>query len=106
MQPLQQAKLNLINSFDGVKKAEFTTSVQSVENASGFCSLDTVDITLSKLQGAPLKSTMHLEGKETSAGKKHSWNKLQQHLTDIYSEIPYEEKWRSITFNLLRADET
>ena len=41
------------------------------------------------LQGAPLKSAMYLEGKETSAGKKLSQNTLMQHLTANYSEIPY-----------------
>ena len=40
LQPLQQATLNSINSFDGAKKAEFTTWAQSVENATRICNLD------------------------------------------------------------------
>ena len=36
-----------------------------------------------------MKSAIYLEGKETSAGKKHSWNTPKQHLTANYSEIPY-----------------
>ena len=87
---LQQATLNLINSFDGAKKAEFATWAQSVENATRICNLDAVYITLFKLKGAPLKSAIYLEGKETSAGKKLSWNTLKQHLTANYSEIPYD----------------
>ena len=37
-----------------------------------------------------MKSAVHLEGKETSAGRKHLWNTLKQHLTSNYSEIPYD----------------
>ena len=33
-QPLQQATLNCINTFDGTKKAEFATWAQSIENHS------------------------------------------------------------------------
>ena len=53
------------------------------------CNLDAVNITLSKLQGAPLKLAIYLEGKETSTCKKLSWITLKQHLTANYSEIPY-----------------
>ena len=80
--------LNSILTFDGAKKAEFVTRAQSVENAARICNLDAVSITLSKLQGAPLKSAIYLEGKETTAGKKLSWNTLKQHLTANYSGIP------------------
>ena len=55
----------------------------------GICNLDAINIPLSKLQGAPLKSAIYLEGKETSTGKKHSWIILKQHLTANYSKIPY-----------------
>ena len=54
------------------------------------CNLDAINITLSKLQGAPLKSAIYLEGKETSTGKKLSWITLNQHLTANYSKIPYD----------------
>ena len=53
--PLQQVTLNLVKTFDGIKKAEFATWAQSIENASRICNLDAINITLSKLQGAPLK---------------------------------------------------
>ena len=89
LQPLQQATLNSTNSFYGTKKAEFATWAQTAENATRCCNLDAVNITLSRLQGAPLKSVIYLEDKETSAGKKLSWNTLKLHLTDNYSEIPY-----------------
>ena len=49
LQPLQQATLNSINSFDGAKKAEFSTWGQSVENATRICNLDAVYVALSKL---------------------------------------------------------
>ena len=52
--------------------------------------LDALSITLSKLQGAPLKSANYLEGKETNSVKKLSWTTLKQHLTSNYSEIPYD----------------
>ena len=52
--------------------------------------LDAINIALSKLQGAPLKLAICLEGKETSTGKKPSWITLKQHLTANYSEIPYD----------------
>ena len=64
LQPLQQATLNSTNSFDGAKKAEFTTWAQSVENVARFCSLDAVNIALYKLQGEPLKSAVYLEGRD------------------------------------------
>ena len=51
--------------FDGTKKAEFATWAQSIENAVRICNLDAMHIALSKLQGAPLKSAIYLEGKET-----------------------------------------
>ena len=54
------------------------------------CNLDALSITLSKLQGAPLKSANYLEGKESNLGKKLSWTTLKQHLTSNYSEIPYD----------------
>ena len=69
-QPLQQTTLNSINMFDGTKKAEFATWAQSIENTVRICNLDAINIALSKLQGAPLKSAIYLEGKEMSTGKK------------------------------------
>ena len=90
LHPLQQATLNSVNSFDGAKEAEFATWTESVENAARICSLDAVNITLSKLQGTLLKSAIYLEGKETHAGKKLSCNMIKQHLTTNYSEIPYD----------------
>ena len=41
--------------FDGTKKAEFATLAQSIENTVRICNLDAINITLSKLKGAPLK---------------------------------------------------
>ena len=76
--------------FDGTNKAEIATWAQNIENAARLCNLDALSITLSKLQGAPLKSTNYLEGKETNSGKKLSWTTLKQHLTSNYSEIPYD----------------
>ena len=89
-QLLQQATLNLINMFDGTKKAEFAIWAQGIENTMRICNLDAINIALSKLQGAPLKLTIYLEGKETSTSKKLSWITLKQHLTANYSEIPYD----------------
>ena len=89
-QPLQQAMLSSINMFNGTKKAEFAMWAQSIENATRICNLDAINITLSKLQGAPLKSVVYLEGKETISGKKLSWTTLKQHLATNYSEIPYD----------------
>ena len=89
-QLLQQVTLNSINIFNGTKKAEFTIWTHSIENAARFCNLDAINITLSKLQRAPLKLAIYLEGKETSTGKKLSWITLKQHLTTNYSEIPYD----------------
>ena len=59
-------------------------------NTVRICNLDAVNIALFKLQGAPLKSAIYLEGKETSTGKKLSWTTLKQHLTSNYSKIPYD----------------
>ena len=69
LQPLQQATLKSINTFDGAKKAEFTTWAQSVENIARMCNLNAVNIALPKLQGDPLESAIYLEGKETSGGR-------------------------------------
>ena len=76
--------------FDGTNKAECTTWAQSIENAVRLCNLDALSIALSKLQGAPLKSAIYLEGKETNSGKKLSWTTLKQQLTSNYSKIPYD----------------
>ena len=77
LQPLQQATLNSINTFDGTKKAEFATWAQSIENAMRICNLDAIDIALSKLQGAKLKLAIYLKGKETSTNKKLFWITLK-----------------------------
>ena len=89
-QPLQQSALNSITTFDSTNKAEFVTWVQSIENAARLCNLDALSITLSKLQGTPLKSANYLGGKESNSGKKLSWTTLKQHLILNYSEIPYD----------------
>ena len=89
-QPVQQSTLNSIKMFDGTNKAEFATWEQSIKNAVRLCNLDALSITLSKLQGAPLKSANYLEGKEINSGKQLSWTTLKQHLTSNYSEIPYD----------------
>ena len=68
LQLLQQSTLNSIKIFDSTNKAEFTAWVQSIENATKLCNLDAVNIALSKLQGAALKSANYLEGKETNSG--------------------------------------
>ena len=65
----QQSTLNSIKIFDGSNKAEFTTWVQSVENAARLCHLDTLSIALLKLQPTLLKSANYLETKEANAGK-------------------------------------
>ena len=88
MQLLQQSTLNSIKIFDSSNKAEFTAWAQSVENAARLCCLDTLSITLSKLQAALLKSASYLETKEASAGKTLIWSSLKKHLTSNYSEIP------------------
>ena len=56
-QALQQSTLNLIKIFDGTNKSKFTSWVQSVENATRLCNLDTLSIALSKLQ-APCSSQL------------------------------------------------
>ena len=89
-QPLQQAMLNPILTFDGTKETKFATWTQRIENAFRICNLDALNTTSSKLQGAPFKSAIYLKGKETSSGQKPSWNTIKQHLTANYSEIPYD----------------
>ena len=64
--------------------------MQSIENSAKLCNLDAVNIALSKLQGAPLKSANYLEGKETNSGRKFCWSTLKQHLTSNYCKIPYD----------------
>ena len=90
LQLLQQSTLNSIKIFDGTNKVEFTAWEQSIENAAKLCNLDAVNIALSKLQGAPLKSANYLAGKETNSGRKFCWSTLKQHLTSNYSKIPYD----------------
>ena len=65
--PTINVKLNKI--FDGNNKSKFTSWMQSVENAAKLCNMDTLTITLSKLQGPPLKSACFLESKEVGSGK-------------------------------------
>ena len=89
-QALWQSTLNSIKIFDSTNKSEFTSWVQSVENATRLCNLDTRSIALSKLQGPPLKSASYLESKEISSGKQLVWPSLNKHLTSNYSEILYD----------------
>ena len=76
--------------FNGSNKAEFTAWAQSIENAARLCHLDALSIALSILQGAPLKLAKYLEAKETNSGKSLVCSTLKQHLTNNYSEIPYD----------------
>ena len=71
MQALQQSTLNSIKIFNGSHKNEFTSWVQSVENAARLCNLDTLSIALSKLQGAPLKSDSYLKSPRKPIQVKH-----------------------------------
>ena len=89
-QVLQQSALNSIKFFDGNNKSKFTSWAQSVENAAKVCNLDTLTITLSKLQGPPLQLAHFLETKESSSGKQLNWHSLKKHLTTNYLEIPYD----------------
>ena len=89
IQALQQSTLNSIKIFNRTNKSEFTSWVQSVENATRLCNLDTLSIALSKLQGPPLKSATYLESKEISSGKTLVLSSLKKHLTSNYSEILY-----------------
>ena len=89
-QALQQPMLNSVKISIGTNKSEFTSWVQSMENAARLCNLDTLSITLSKLQAPPLKSASYLESKEVSSSKQLDWHSLKKHLTGYYSEIPYD----------------
>ena len=86
-QALQHSMLNSIKIFDGNNKSDFTSWVQSVENAAKLCNLDTLSIVLSKLQGPPLKSACFLESKEANVGKQSSWQSLEKCLNNNYSEF-------------------
>ena len=74
MQALQQSMLNSIKIFDGNNKSKFTSWAQSVKNAAKLCNLDTLTITLYKLQGPPLKFAHFLESKEVGSGKQLNWH--------------------------------
>ena len=77
MQLLQHSKLNSIKIFNGNNKAEFTAWAHSIQNAARLYHLDALSIALSKLQGAPLKSTNYLETKEANADKTLNWSTLK-----------------------------
>ena len=81
-------KLN--KNFNDNNKSEFISWAQSVENAAKLCNLDTLTITLSKIQGPPLKLVHFLKSKEFGSGKQLNWHSLKKHLTTNYSEIPYD----------------
>ena len=86
---MQQSTLNSIKIFSGTNKSKFTSWVQSLENATRLCNLDTLSIALSKLQGPPLKPGSYLESKKVSSGKQLDWHSLKKLLTSNYSQIPY-----------------
>ena len=89
IQALKQSMLNSIKIFDGSNKSEFTSWAQSVKNAARLCNLDTLSITLSRLQGALLKSASYLESKEANSVKTLDWSSLKKHLTSNHLEILY-----------------
>ena len=60
-----------------------------MEKAAKLCNLDTLSITLSKLEGPLLQSAHFLETKEVSSGKQLDWHSLKKHLTTNYLEILY-----------------
>ena len=100
VQVLQQSLLNSIKIFNGNNKSEFTSWAQIVENAAKLCNLNTLSITLSKLQGPPVKSAHFLESKEVSSGKQLDWHSLKKHLITNYSEIPYDTHAINVYDNL------
>ena len=99
-QALQQSMLNSIKNFDGNNKSKFTSWAQSVENVAKLCNLDTLTITLSKLQGPPLKLVHFLKSKEISSSKQLNWHSLKKHLTTNYSEILYDTHAINVHDNL------
>ena len=91
-------KLN--KSFDSNNKSEFTSWVQSVENAAKLCNMDTLTIAQSKLQGPQLKLAHFLESKEVGSGKQLNWHSLKKHLTTNYLELPYNTHTINVYNNL------
>ena len=82
MQALQQSILNSIKIFNCNNKSEFTSWVQSVENAVKLCNLDTLSIELSKLQGPPLLTLKGHVGIHSQHSKFNTFHPQSLVLTD------------------------
>ena len=83
--PLQQAALDAINSFDGSNKAETTSWLEQIELLAERGKESAVEIANAKLKGNPLWVISILK-KETG---NITWESLKNTLLKKYSDEPY-----------------
>ena len=83
--PLQQAVLDAINSFDGSNKADTTLWLEQVELLAERGKESAVEIAVAKLKGNPLRVISTLK-KETG---NNTWESLKNTLLKKYSDVPY-----------------
>ena len=83
--PLQQAALDPINSFDGSNKAETTSWLEQIELLAERGKESAVEIAMAKLKGNPLWVISTLK-KETG---NITWEPLKNTLLKKYPDVPY-----------------
>ena len=83
--PLQQAVLDAINSFDGTNKAKTTLWLKQIELLAERGKKSVVEIAMAKLKGNPLQIISTLK---TETGN-ITWESLKNTLLKKYSDIPY-----------------
>ena len=83
--PLQQAALDAISSFDGNNEADTTLWLEQVELLAKRGKESAVEIVMAKLKGNPLRVILTLK-KETGL---ITWDTLKNTLLKKYSDVPY-----------------
>ena len=98
--PLQQAALDVINSFDGRNKAETTSWLEQIKLLAERGKEFAVEIAMAKLKGNPLQVISTLK-KETG---NITWESLKNTLLKKYSDVPYRSDAMAKYFTI-RQDE-
>ena len=99
--PLQQAALDAISSFDGSNKADTTLWLEQVELLAKGGKESAVDIAMAKLKGNPLRVISTLK-KETGL---IAWDALKNTLLKKYSDVPYRSNAMAKYFAIRQGED-
>ena len=99
--PLQQAALDAINSFDGSNKAETTSWLELIELLAERGNESAVEIAMAKLKGNLLQVISTLKKEIGNI----TWESLKNTLLKKYSNIPYRSNAMAKYFTIRQEED-